>query len=449
MSKKLIDDLVAAHAQGKIRPYEINLPGGASIRADGPEDHARALEALGRMNVLIPGLADVVVPPKKTGPMLHAALTAFLQRFKQTSRAPATLLETEHTMSLFRDLVDDVPLADVGNGEVDAFREAMSHWPARARVFPRFKNLSARAIVEQGRAMPEVPKLQVRTLEKHLDRLRVFFNDAVKRRELTHNPLHGVRLQTTAAKYEQSRRPFRHDELQTVFDPARRAKHAGDAMYFWFPPLGLFLGGRIEELGHLRVHDVGMIPDIDVWGLHIIEGRKNLQSKRFVPLPERVLAMGFLDYIEDVKAAGFEAAFPGGSVRSKNGPADRVSKWFNRTYLDKQCGLDDPQLCFHAFRNTQQSAADLLGITEQQIAPVSGHAPRSVQAKHYITRATVLELKERLDRIADYYNLPPLAPYQRGQFDEYFAEVRANERHADAKARRAADAVKDMAKRRI
>lgn len=447
MSKKLIDDVLAAHALGKIRPYEVSMPGGVSIKADGPEDHARALEALDRMRVVIPGLPGVVVPPQKSGPMLHAALAGFLQRFKQTSRAAATLLETEHTLNLFRDLVDDVPLADLGNAQVDAFREAMSHWPARARVFPQFKNLSARAIVDLGRSRPDIPKLQVRTVEKHLDRLRVFFNDAITRRELAHNPLRGVRLQTTAAKYEQSRRPFRLDELQTVFDPARRAKHARDAMYFWFPPLGLFLGGRLEELGHLRVHDVGMIPDIDVWGLHVIEGRKNAQSKRFVPLPEHALALGFLDYIADVKAAGFESAFPGGSVRSKNGPGDRVSKWFNRTYLDRQCGLDDPQLCFHAFRNTQQSAAQLLGISEEQIAPISGHAPRSIQAKHYITRATVVELKERLDRIADYYNLPPLEPYRRGQFDEYFAEVRASEKHAQAKAGRAVVAAREKAKR--
>ena len=447
MDKKLLEAALAAAAQGDIRKYEIDVPGVVSVRADGPDDHKRALEALDRMRVVIPGLPRFAMPAQKTGPMLHAAITGFLQRFRQTSRAPATLLETAHTLELFRDLVDDVPLANVGNEQTDVFREAMSHWPARARVFPQFKNLSARAIVAKGKSMPEVPKLQVRTVEKHLDRLRVFFNEAVKRRELAHNPLHGVRLQTTAAKYEPVRRAFRAHELLLVFDPARRAKLAHDPMYFWFPPLGLFLGGRLRELAELTVFGVEQLPEINVWGLHILEGRKNSQSKRFVPLPDRVLAMGFLDYIEDVKAAGFEAAFPGGSVNAKNGAGDRVSRWFNRTYLDKACGLDDPQLCFHAFRNTQQTAADVLKISESQIAPISGHAPRSVQARHYIDPATVKARKKRLDRIANHYQLPPLAPYRRGQFDEYFAEVRANEKHTEAKAARAATAAREKAKR--
>ncbi len=440
MNKKLLDDVLAAHARGEIRKYEIEM-GGMSVRADGPEDHARAMEALDKMKVVVTGLpASAPAATGKQGPMLHEALDLFLEQFKRRGLAPATLLETEHSITLFRDLIDDMPLWDVDHAQIDIFRDALAHWPARARVLPAYKNLGTRAIVERGRAEPTVPKLHVRTVEKHLDRMRVFFNEVLRRRQVPFNPLSGLRLQTTAAKYTLSHRAFRPDELQRIFDPQLRDTHCSkDAHFFWLPLMCLFTGARLNEIARLQVTDFELF-EKGIWGIHITPeaGRlKNAQSKRFIPLPDRLVELRLPEYAQDTASAGFKLLFPGGSLTSKNGPGDRVSKWFNRTFLDKACGLTDPMLCFHSFRHTQQTIADRLGITEAQIAPISGHAPRSVQAKHYIDRQTVLERKARLDLIAEALNLPRLDIYMRGQFDRYFQDVRSEEQHAAAAAQRA------------
>src|SRR5450759_4846759 len=49
VDKKLLDDTLAAAARGEVRRYELTMPGGVSLKADGPEEHARAMDALERI----------------------------------------------------------------------------------------------------------------------------------------------------------------------------------------------------------------------------------------------------------------------------------------------------------------------------------------------------------------------------------------------------------------
>lgn len=437
-AKKLIEQALAAAARGDLRPYDLNVPGVVSLRAEGPEDHALAMDALERIGLF--SELGIRVPPDRPGPppgpMLHASIDRFLKAFSTTGRAAATELETKHSLTLFRDLVDDVPVAELGATHIDQFRDCLASWPGRARVLPAFKGLSARAIVEKAKGQ-QLPGLNVRTVEKHLDRLRVFFNSLVQRGELGRNPLSGLRLQTDAAKYEPVRRGFDADELAAVFDPERRRLLASDdAMYFWLPVLMLYTGARLNELVFLDVKDLDCVDG--VWGVHLTKYLKNPQSKRYIPLPQRVLDLGLKEYAGDVKAAGFTELFPGGSGTSKNGRGNKVSKWFNRTYLRKGCGITDPEVCFQSFRNTLMTAADRCGISEAQLNPLVGHGARSIQQKHYIDPPTLPERQARIEKLAAHFVVPPLAPYRPGQFDAYFKELKQEEWRARSVAARAA-----------
>lgn len=440
--KKLIEGALAAAAAGGTRDYTLDIPGVVSLRAEGEQDHQRAMEALASLRDSLartPAPAAVLAPP--VGPLLRASAAKFLEHCRQVNKSAATLLETDHSVRLFCDLNDDVPMASISAEHIDTFRSALAVWPARARLLPEYRGLSARQIVSKARKTPgRSGGLGVRTVEKHLDRLRTFFNWAVQRREMTHNPLTGLRLQTTAEKYTHTRRGFRPEELAALFDPERRASLcSSDPHYYWIPTMALFTGARLGELAQLRVNDLDQVGD--VWGIHITsessKSLKNSQSRRFIPLPGRLLALGLLDYANEMKASGTFELFPGGAVGSKNGPGDKVSKWFNRTYMRKACGLGDGETSFHSFRHTFLSAADRLGLTETQSGALTGHAARSVQARHYIDAATVPERKERIDRIANAFPLPPLTAFQSGQFTQYLAELQLKQRRAEAVAKRA------------
>lgn len=61
----------------------------------------------------------------------------------------------------------------------------------------------------------------------------------------------------------------------------------------------------------------------EVWDIHIRRQVKNRSSKRFIPLRQEILKLGFVDYVSDVTQAKFEHVFPGLPHDGKN-PGDAV-----------------------------------------------------------------------------------------------------------------------------
>lgn len=413
--------------------YEQRADGSLHVHADTEEDHLRVMELHDRV-----GRSPVPAPTAKAARTLGEARDLFLVQFKEKNPAPATLHETVATLGLFVDIVGtDKPMSEVGVEDVDALRAALAVWPARARVRPEYKSLSTRDILRKAKK-DKPPGINVRTKDKHLDNVRKFFTWAVQRRETTHNPLSGVRLQTKAQKATLTRRGFTAPELAALFAPHLRASTASSPSYVWLPLLALHTGARLRELAQLRVVDVHEVGG--VWGVDInyqAGPLKNTQSQRFVPLASAVLALGFLDYVADVRAADFDRVFPDGSWSAKNGPGDKVSKWFNRGYT-RAAGLTDPALVFHSFRHTFADAADGVGLTEAQIGALTGHQSATVLGQHYIRRKTVPVRKQHVDTISAQFALPPLAAYAPGQFADVFGELKKKQVRADAVAARAA-----------
>jgi len=408
--------------------------GSFSVSADGPEEHARALETVRLIRETPPSAVSSGKAVRKLG----EARDLFLVQFKEKNPAPATLHETVTTLGLFVDVVGaGKPMNEIGVEEVDTLRAALALWPERARVRPAYKALSTRDIIKKAKR-EKPPGVGLRTKDKYLDNVRKFFTWAVQRHEMTHNPLTGVRMQTNAQKATRTRRGFTGPELAVLFAPHLRASYAGTPSYFWLPVLALHTGARLRELAQLRVGDVHEVSG--VWGVDINNHAgqvKNPKTQRFVPLASAVLALGFLDYVVDVRAAGFDRVFPDGSWSAKNGPGDKVSKWFNRTYTRK-AGLVDPALVFHSFRHSFADTADGMGLTEAQIGALTGHHSATVLAQHYIRQKTVSVRRQHVDLITGQFALPSLDAYASGKFARVFVELKKKQARTAAVTARVA-----------
>ncbi|MGV2131217.1 MULTISPECIES: hypothetical protein [Rhizobium/Agrobacterium group] len=60
-----------------------------------------------------------------------------------------------------------------------------------------------------------------------------------------------------------------------------------------------------------------------------IRGLKNVQSKRLLPVPEELVRLGFIDYVQAIKQLGYEALFPDlFSDKTDNDPGDRFYDTF-------------------------------------------------------------------------------------------------------------------------
>jgi integrase len=319
---------------------DMRADGGFTLSADGPEDHALAMEAVRAMRAS-PAPAAALSPthlyaPPVVAAMLGERIELFLTQFRQKKRAESNVADTTFSLRLLLGIVSDKPLASLCAEDMDRFLDAIAHWPANATKKAAYKGLAPAAVVAKAKKLG-APGIAERTQEKHLDRIRVFLNWAVHRRELAHNPATELHVLTREQEETRSRRAFTIEELRAIFDPARRAEHCDTPMRFWAPLLALYTGARAAELATLRTNSVEEINGI--WGMslaaHEYRG-KNKNARRFVPVHPALLEAGFLDYRADVLASvGPGPLFPG--LGSK--PGDNMGDWFNRTYLPK-CGVE-------------------------------------------------------------------------------------------------------------
>ena len=66
----------------------------------------------------------------------------------------------------------------------------------------------------------------------------------------------------------EARRPFSDEELKTLFDPKTYLPWAKTAPHYWWGPiLGLYTGGRVNEIAQLKVADI--VERHGQWGIDI------------------------------------------------------------------------------------------------------------------------------------------------------------------------------------
>jgi integrase len=177
--------------------------------------------------------------------------------------------------------------------------------------------------------------------------------------------------------------PFTSQELAKIFEPAafgsQRKPHE-----FWVPLLGLYTGARLDEICQLRLIDV------QKHGKHIAIAitdtdetkTKNKASERLVPLHEELLALGFTDYVADVrKLAGANGRLFPYLLQTLNGFADVPSEAFSRHL--KAVGVKTPRKAFHSFRGTLNEAFTQAGVVEEARSQMLGHAHDSINITHY------------------------------------------------------------------
>jgi integrase len=236
---------------------------------------------------------------------------------------------------------------------------------------------------------------------------------------------------------------FNHADLTAIFDPVRMA-NCPSPHKFWVPLIAHHTGMRVNEISQLFLADVRTDPYFDESGQERvvmtfdITGDRNGQSiksnysVRRIPVPQRLLDLGFERYLADVRASGATHLFPG-LPWNEGGPGRTVSKWFNGIVLRKVCQITDRRKSLHSFRHTLTTLMERNKIPESIMCAINGHTPGdSVDKRSYVADGTVLEMRRVLDTLP--FPDLPLAPYVSGQFNSYLAHA-ASEREREERAK--------------
>lgn len=227
-----------------------------------------------------------------------------------------------------------------------------------------------------------------------LSRLRTLLQWAKENDFAPLNAALGIKVKDSGSSIDR-RKPFDLAALNAIFrspvyaSDYRPYQGRGEAAY-WMPLLALFTGARMEELGQLRTIDVrqASFPDASgtmelAWFLSITadadEGLKlkTASSERVVPIHPTLISLGFIEYIEKVKADGHPRVFPDLKPGAYGRLTAKWGEWFGR-YKKIDCGLTDDRMVFHSFRHTFKDSCRAAKIEEGVQRQLMGHAKGDV-----------------------------------------------------------------------
>jgi integrase len=169
---------------------------------------------------------------------------------------------------------------------------------------------------------------------------------------------------------------------------------------FWLPLLGLYTGGRLNELCQLDTEDVIKKEPEGIWIISMMDDErdrplpkvlKNQSSRRIVPIHRELIRMGFLEFVAQAAGEGREKLFSDGlTYQAKKGWGSSATHFFCRFpskstqaagYFYK-CGIRErdaegktDRKNFHSFRHTFVDLARESGDEAYLVTPdIVGHS---------------------------------------------------------------------------
>lgn len=188
--------------------------------------------------------------------------------------------------------------------------------------------------------------------------------------------------------------PLSDADLQHLFDGPiyadQRNSHArwvAHAFKFWITPISLFTGMRLNEICQLEIRDIQQQANGWIISVNDDSPTKSLKtenSRRELPIPQALLAMGFLEYVAQVNARQNNAKrarlFPELSYSTMHRYSREATRFFmgegdKPGYLAQCCELNTEDN--FGFKSLRRSFAQKLrnqGVAAEVIADLLGHA---------------------------------------------------------------------------
>jgi integrase len=312
----------------------------------------------------------------------------------EAPRSPGTLVRLEAATRYLKELVPDAN--DVSTITVDhvlTLRDLALKRPARLKRAEL--RLPLAEVVRRAESDTSRPSLDRKTVSLWLDLLSAAFELWARRGRGRENPVLGAKFSTTRRRPKaKPRTSFTPEEIKAFFasplftgcsDVGTRRAPGNVTVHderFWIPLLAYYTGCRLNEIGQARLADVRSDVAHGIAFLDITveeddaevasKTLKTAQSRRKMPLHPALLDLGFMNYVETVKASGAVHLFPKLPHRRGEHPTRALSKWLNR-YLD-HVGIKDKRKTFHSFRHTFKEACDNAGLTKVISDRLTGHA---------------------------------------------------------------------------
>ena len=194
---------------------------------------------------------------------------------------------------------------------------------------------------------------------------------------------------------------FTNDELKLIFNPSFYPKK--DNIYhpcrYWIPLIALYSGMRLNEICQLYVDDIKYN---NIWYFSLTDERelqhlKNEQSKRDIPVHPKLIELGFINYVKEVRKCKKERLFYTLQYSKKNHFSNAVSGWFAR-YL-KSLNIEGRNKVFHSFRHLVKPMLRDAGIAQEYQNAICGWSSNDIGERVYGGKVPIKKLYEEICKL--------------------------------------------------
>lgn len=346
---------------------KINADGSASIEATGPEDHARAMEALAEMAKTVPAFLREPPRPAPEPRPDEGALRSVLETLGASLNRSLPVHAASPAPSRPR-AIGKAADAWLKSIEADTLKKTLIIKAAAINGFARHVGVNKmlhevqREDVHAWVEALRTSGLQTPTLINKTSYLRGFFTWAVSagaypKFPKDENPAAGhviYRKQEKKKRRAFGFKAFTLEQVQALYAPEALANLSEGAR--WGAVIGLYTGARVSEVGQLALVDfttVEGVPCMTITDEGEGQSVKNEPSLRTIPIHPDLITLGLMERVERLRKQGEKRLFPKIKIGSVNGQGDWLSKAYGRHI--EAVGIlkpDKGKYGFHSLRKT-------------------------------------------------------------------------------------------------
>ena len=345
---------------------------------------------------------------KTVGDLCDEYLVHVENRVEKGQLAPSMISKIKMRCLIMSDFFDkSKPLASITRDDATHLVDFLSTIPVNAGK--RYKGISLVKAAEREGKLDDKRLIQPKTVDDYFTGLSAMLNHAVDLGWLEANPLKSRLIRERLPKaVRRERKTLTSEEMTRVFSLPDFIKQKDGKLTarFWLPLLCLFHGTRANEVAAMRVADMGEEAGILFLNLQETDERrlKTESSARLVPLHQRVIDMGFLEFVakrREQDPTGY--LFPGLSRNDNGSMADGICKWWARL-VKANLGASTSGGAIgargiHSLRHSWATAARSAGLSDSTRKRLGGWSQSDV-SEHYGSRLGELPtLKAEIDKI--------------------------------------------------
>jgi len=331
-------------------------------------------------------------------------------------------------------MIGDLPADHYTQRHIADFDREMMAMPKTIRA----KTVWDRPYAEAKKSFPALTDANTRnhrTMNKDLSYLSTFAERMVSEGYWTKGAIEPLLLshKVTKKQKDQAKAPWTIGHVEQMLScpiyvgnggPKRRLR-PGDYLYqdaaYWLLPLAIFTAGCQDELGGLLLDEIvvdgAAIPHFVIQDNRLRTLKRDARE-RFLPIHPRLIELGFLDYIAQLRREGATELFPElwtnavkrGGDQYRSIVWNKLTAWLRSHGAVIPLGINGKAADFHSLRSSVLSLLDRADINQNIVKDIAGHAREGVTAGTYQKLIATGGLDETLrERLIVLKRLPDFA----------------------------------------